>query len=278
MRALFSVGVALAVAGGGCAGVAAAAPASPEATPLTAIEACPASSAGGVPILLIHGTNATVEKSLGPVQQALLEDGRCVYGLEFNSMQPLSASVDYFAGAVDRIREVNHVTAIDVVGKSQGALIARAVSVRSADRATPPLRHVVAISGPQHGVSQTVAGVDITPIGARTPLFNLIDRAAMRDMLVGSPFMTELGRGPMTAPGVHYTMLASRYDQIVTPYSNAFVDEPNVKNILIQDGCEEDRAGHLAESTDPRTVDLVLNALDPVRHPVVRCVPNTDER
>ncbi|MGW5924089.1 esterase/lipase family protein [Nocardia fluminea] len=276
MRTFISVGVALLVAGGSCGGVATAEPTPPVTTPLTAIDACPIGSIDDVPVLLIHGTNATVEKSLGPVRQALLEDGRCVYGLEYDSMQPISSSVGYFTAAVERIREVNHAATIDVVGKSQGALIARAVSLEFTD--PHPLRHVVAISGPQHGVTHTVAGVDITPLGARTSALNLLDRAAVRDMLVGSPYLTELNSGPMTAPGVRYTMLASQYDQIVAPHTIAFVDGANVTNVLIQDGCPEDRAGHLAESTDPRTVDLVLNALDPARHPAVRCVPNNDER
>ncbi|NNH69267.1 hypothetical protein HLB23_05175 [Nocardia uniformis] len=276
MRALFNIGVALAVSGGACAGVAAAAPPPPMTAPPSSIAACASSSTGAVPVLLIHGTNATVEKSLGPVRRALLEDGRCVYGLEYDSMQPVSQSVDFFTAAVERIREVNHGTAIDVVGKSQGALIARAVSLEFTD--PHPLRHVVAISGPQHGIAKIVAGVDITPLGAQTPALNLLDRAAVRDMLVGSPYLTELNSGPMTAPDVRYTMIASKYDRIAAPYPIAFVDGPNVTNILIQDGCPVDRAGHLAESTDPRTVDLVLHALDPERHPVVRCLPNDDER
>lgn len=276
MRTVFSMFVALAVAGGACTAVAAAEPAPPSTTALTAIDPCPAGTLDDAPVLLIPGTNATVEKSLGPVRQALLEDGRCVYGLEYDSMQPISLSVDYFTAAVERIRAINDTTALDVVGKSQGALIARAVSVEFTD--PHPLRHVVAISGPQQGVTASVAGVDITALGAHTPALNLLDRAAVRDMLVGSPYLTELNSGPMTAPAVRYTMLASAYDQIVSPPSVAFVDAPNVANILIQDGCPEDRAGHLAESTDPRTIDLVLNALDPVRHPTVRCLPNTDER
>lgn len=97
-------------------------------------------------------------------------------------------------------------------------------------------------------------------------------------MLIGSPYLTTLNSGPMTAPTVRYTMIATETDKIVTPYTSGFIDAPNVTNVLLQDGCPQDRAGHLTESTDPRTVDLTLHALDPVRHPQVRCLPNTDER
>ncbi|MFE9786977.1 hypothetical protein ACFYO7_16510 [Nocardia salmonicida] len=54
------------------------------------------------------------------------------------------------------------------------------------------------------------------------------------------------------------------------PYTSAFIDAPNVANILVQDGCPEDHTGHIAGSTDSRTTDLGLHALDPVRHPTIR--------
>ncbi len=277
MRPIARISAALAVAAIVCSPTAAADPAPPGATPLASLDACPAQTRGEPPVLLIHGTNASVEKSLGPTRQALLDDGRCVYGLDYNSMQPISTSTDYFAAAVDRITELNPGTSIDIVGKSQGALIARAVSLRFADRQPNPIRQVVSISGPQHGVTEGVAGIDLTPLGASTPIFPLVGRDALRDMLIGSPYLTALNAGPMTAPTVRYTMIATETDRLVTPYTSGFVDAANVTNVLLQDGCPQDRAGHLSESTDPRTIDLTLHALDPARHPGIRCVSNTDE-
>lgn len=102
--------------------------------------------------------------------------------------------------------------------------------------------------------------------------------AALADMVAGSPFPTELNSGPMTAADVRYTMIATRDDAIVTRYTSAFIDAANVTNILVQDGCPQDRTGHIAGSTDPRTIDLALNALDPHKHPALRCVANDDRR
>ncbi|WP_405485063.1 esterase/lipase family protein [Nocardia sp. NBC_00511] len=247
------------------------------ATPLASLEACPDGTGASAPVLLVHGTNASVEQSLGPVRDGLLEDGRCVYGLDYDSRQPLSTSADYFTAAVDRILELNHTDAIDLVGKSQGGLIARAVSLEFAARPVNPIKTVVAISGPQHGVNQTVAGIDVTALVAQVP--GLHDRMpALADMLAGSAYLTELNSGPMTAPGVRYTMIASRDDQIATPFTTAFIDAPDVTNIVIQDGCPDDHAGHLAETSDPRTVDLTLHALDPQLHPTIRCAANNDRR
>ena len=48
-------------------------------------------------------------------------------------------------------------------------------------------------------------------------------------------------------------MTATSYDRTVTPYTSAFIDAPNVTNILVQDGCPEDHTGHIAGSTDPNS-------------------------
>lgn len=157
------------------------------ATPLDSIDACPTGTSG-IPFLLIHGTNATLEKSLGPTRQALVDDGRCVYGPEYDSSRPLSASVDYFTAVVDRILAVNHADSIAVAGKSQGGLIARAVSLRFAPRPINSLRQVVTISGPHHGIGPEFPGVDLGSVASRVPVVT----PAMRDMLAGSAFLTSI--------------------------------------------------------------------------------------
>ncbi|MFQ6331277.1 esterase/lipase family protein [Nocardia sp. CWNU-33] len=278
MHALTKIGAAAAITCVTTYGSATAHAAPPQTeTPLSSIEACANGTRSSTPVLLVHGTNATVQQSLGSVRDGLLEDGRCVYGLDYDSRQALSTSAEYFAAAVERIIEINHTDSIELVGKSQGGLIARAVSLEFADRPVNPIKKVVAISGPQHGVSKTVGGVEVTALAGQVP--GLRDKMpALVDMLAGSDYLNELNRGPMTAPGVRYTMIASRDDAIATPYTTAFIDAPNVTNIVIQDGCPDDHAGHLAETTDPRTIDLTLHALDPQRHPIIRCTANNDRR
>ncbi|WP_339429148.1 esterase/lipase family protein [Nocardia spumae] len=261
----------VAAAGLMCPGAASGEPSG--ATPLDSLTACPAGT-GAVPVVLIHGTNATVDTSLGLTRQGLVADGRCVYGPDYDSTEPLSVSVDYLAAVIDRILELNGARMVDVVGKSQGGLIARAVSLTFSQRDSHPVRQVVAISGPQHGVTISAGSAEIGSVASALPGLP----PALRDMLAGSPFLTALDSNGMTAAGVRYTLIGTRTDRVVTPYTSSFIDAPDVTNILIQDGCPEDLAGHLAESADPRTVDLTLHALDPNRHPDVRCVANSDER
>ena len=66
---------------------------------------------------------------------------------------------------------------------------------------------------------------------------------------------------------MQYTVITTRYDEVVTPYTSAFLAGANVTNITVQDGCKLDLSDHLAISYDRRALAMVRNALDP-EHPV----------
>jgi triacylglycerol lipase len=64
-------------------------------------------------------------------------------------------------------------------------------------------------------------------------------------------------------PGVTYTMIMTRYDLLVLPYTSGVLEGHT--NIVVQDVCPEDFADHAAVAYDPVVHRLVLNALDPTR-------------
>jgi hypothetical protein len=88
---------------------------------------------------------------------------------------------------------------------------------------------------------------------------------ACSEQLAGSAFLTHLNAGHETEPGVHYTVIETRYDDVVTPYTSAFLSGAN--NITVQNGCPIDLGDHLAIIYDRRALALTENALDPA-HPV----------
>ncbi|GAE73361.1 triacylglycerol lipase precursor [Cutibacterium acnes JCM 18916] len=54
--------------------------------------------------------------------------------------------------------------------------------------------------------------------------------ASYEQQLGFSNFNKELyGNGPVTRPGVKYTVIEGRYDDAVVPFTNAFLNEPGVK-------------------------------------------------
>ena len=84
----------------------------------------------------------------------------------------------------------------------------------------------------------------------------------------GSAFLNALNASP-TVPGVNYTVIESWDDEVVTPYTNAFLPgrperhqhhrQPAVRAGLVSD--------HLEIAADPVAMADMLNALDPA-HPV----------
>jgi hypothetical protein len=85
--------------------------------------------------------------------------------------------------------------------------------------------------------------------------------------------MTALNSGGDTAPGVSYTSIESSYDEVVTPYTSAFLSGPNVTNVNLQQQCFLDDGEHLSMPYDHIADADVLTALDPAhpRHPA--CYP-----
>ena len=112
-------------------------------------------------------------------------------------------------------------------------------------------------------------------LGAR----NLIDSAdassceACVQQEEGSSFLAALNAKP-TVPGVSYTVIESADDEVVTPYTNAFLPAaPNVTDIALQHQCPLDATDHVEIASDPVAMADTLNALDPGSPVSVPCVP-----
>ncbi len=89
---------------------------------------------------------------------------------------------------------------------------------------------------------------------------------------VGSDFLTGLNSGGETVPGVTYTVITTTGDEVVTPYSSAFLPPAaDVTDITVQDQCGLDASDHLEIAYDPIALTDVLNALDPAHPRPVPC-------
>jgi hypothetical protein len=95
----------------------------------------------------------------------------------------------------------------------------------------------------------------------------LTDCPACREQEAGSRFITNLNAGGETNPNVSYTVIESANDEVVTPYTSAFLaPAKNVRNILLQDQCSLDQGEHLSMPYDHIADADVLTALD-LAHP-----------
>jgi triacylglycerol lipase len=80
------------------------------------------------------------------------------------------------------------------------------------------------------------------------------------------------GSGP-AVDDVTYTMIMTRNDELVQPYTSGRLHGDHVTNIVLQDRCPGDLSEHVAVAFDPVTARHVLNALDPDHASPVRCDP-----
>jgi hypothetical protein len=133
---------------------------------------------------------------------------------------------------------------------------------------------VVALAPPTHG---TTFGV-LVSVGTFLGLGPLVDQVlrqfgcpACEELIVGGAAVEQLTTGPIAQPGVTYTVIASRFDALVTPHETSFIREPGVTNKFVQDVCPLDPVGHVGLAFDPTVAQLVANALDPAHAQRVVC-------
>jgi len=109
----------------------------------------------------------------------------------------------------------------------------------------------VSLGSPQHG----------------TALANLADffvgclgMTACLQMQVGSSFLDNLNAGDDTPGVVEYTAIATSYDELVRPVSNAYLDG-GARNANVQSYCWFRVVGHLGLILDGTVYGLVRSAL-----------------
>jgi hypothetical protein len=135
------------------------------------------------------------------------------------------------------------------------------------------VKRYVGVSGVKHGTTLHGLGTFFADYdsffpGAPDPTDGACD--SCRQFLVGSDYIRAIeARAP--APGVIYTNIATRYDELVTPYTSSFMQGRNVTNIDLQARCALDFSDHLSIISSPITGDHILNALDPAHARPARC-------
>ncbi|MDO9352898.1 MAG: alpha/beta fold hydrolase [Solirubrobacteraceae bacterium] len=263
------------------------------------------------PVVLLHGTYANMFNSFASLSPAIRRQGYCVFALDYgkgllggvNGTKSVRSSSKELATFVDKVLAATGAAQVDLVGYSQGGLVARsylrfdggaaaAPSTADAASAQPPsttsaaattnkVHALIGLSTPNHGTDLLGFKTTLEARGL-TPVLRLIAGDAAGDLLSGSPALTELNAGGETLPGVRYTMIGTRTDIISRPYTDAFIQlrpadtvptsaspvtppagGATVRNIPLQQGCAIDASDHFSITYSPRATAHVLRALDP---------------
>ncbi|MET9503199.1 alpha/beta fold hydrolase [Streptomyces sp. NPDC006622] len=239
---------------------------------------CRPSAAHPRPVVLVHGTfGNSVDNWLG-LAPYLEHRGYCVFSLDygqlpgvpfFHALGPIEKSAEQLSAYVDKVLAATGATEADLVGHSQGGMMPR-YYLRFLGGA-PKVNALVGIAPNNHGA--TLGGLThLLPFFPGAEDLLTAATPALGQQLVGSDFMKKLNEGGDTVPGVRYTVIATRYDEVVTPHRTQFLSGANVRNILIQDLCPLDLSEHaLLALTDRIAFHEVANALDPAHATTTTC-------
>jgi triacylglycerol esterase/lipase EstA (alpha/beta hydrolase family) len=208
-----------------------------------------------------------------------LEDrGYCVFSLDygqlpgvpfFHALGPIDESAEQLSAYVDKVLAATGAAEADLVGHSQGGMMPRYYLKFLGGAAK--VNALVGIAPNNHGT--TLAGLTrLLPYFPGAEEFLTAATPALAQQIQGSDFMTRLNAGGDTVPGVRYTVIATRYDEVVTPYRSQFLSGTDVHNVLIQDLCPLDLSEHaLLGLTDRIAFHEVANALDPAHATPTTC-------
>ncbi|MFF0964985.1 esterase/lipase family protein [Streptomyces sp. NPDC003703] len=239
---------------------------------------CKPSAAHPRPVVLVHGTfGNSVDNWLG-LAPYLTARGYCVFSLDygqlpgvpvFNGLGPIDRSAGQLSAYVDKVLAATGAAKADLVGHSQGGMMPRYYLKFLGGAAK--VNALVGIAPDSHGT--TLSGLtNLLPYfpGAK----DLISAATpgLADQIAGSPFVTRLNEGGDTVPGVHYTVIATQYDEVATPWRTQYLSGSDVRNVLLQDLCPLDLSEHVAIGTVDRIAfHEVANALDPAHATATTC-------
>jgi triacylglycerol esterase/lipase EstA (alpha/beta hydrolase family) len=263
------------------AGVAAAL-ANPSASPPGANEACQPSAAHPYPVVLVNGTGEDMADGFSALSPLLADNGYCVFAANFggspgNLLQgtgDITQSAAELASFVTQVLAATGASKVDLVGHSQGGMMPRYYLKFLGGAAK--VQTLVGLAPSNHGTTLDGLATLETELatvlpGVSTTLGSACQACAQQ--IAGSSFLTSLNAGGDTVAGPTYTVIETRNDEIVTPYTSAFLSGPHVTNIVLQNVCPLDQTDHIGIADDTVALHLVLNALDPAHPQLVPCVP-----
>jgi triacylglycerol esterase/lipase EstA (alpha/beta hydrolase family) len=255
---------------------------SPTASPRGANNfSCKRSRAHPRPVILVHGTFEDMSNNWQALSPLLVNNGYCVFALNYGSFDgsgelgiyatgEIARSAEQLGSFVDEVLTATRARKVDLVGHSQGGMMPRYYLKFLGGAAK--VHTLVGLAPSNHGT--TLDG--ITTLGSFFPGSSGFVGSlcpACEEQEAGSAFLNSLNTGGDTVRGVKYTVIESANDEVVTPYTSAFLSGKNVNNILLQDQCTLDQGEHLSMAYDHIADADVLTALDPT-HPVTpACTP-----
>jgi triacylglycerol esterase/lipase EstA (alpha/beta hydrolase family) len=260
----------------------------PNASPLGANDnGCRPSAAHPFPVVLVHGTFENMLDNWNGLSPILKAAGYCVFALNYgnrtgiaglNGTDDMIKSANAIAPFVKQVLATTHASRVDLIGHSQGGALIRYYTDLLGGAST--VDQVIAMTPSNHftnldGLTNLVNALDLTPIVDGT--LNLLRLpAAVQQTTPNSPFYVNVNGDGETIPGVTYTNIGTRDDEVVTPFTQSFITAgpgATVDNITLQSVCANDQSDHLSVSYSKNVAQIILNTLDPNDQHAIFCYP-----
>jgi triacylglycerol lipase len=206
------------------------------------------------PVVVVHGTFGDMTFTTPAIAPVLQRLGYCVFALDYGrrATLPIEQSAAELGRFVDRVLAATGARRVSLVGHSQGGMMPRywIKFLGGAAKADD----LIGFSPSNHGTA-----TDGADWAAR-----YFDCPACAQQQAGSAFMQTLNAGDETPAPVSYTVIETRYDEVVTPYASEFLpptSDGRVTNVLLQDRCPADLSEHSGIIFDPVALEWMLDAL-----------------
>ncbi|TWH15693.1 triacylglycerol lipase [Rhodococcus rhodochrous J45] len=216
------------------------------------------------PVVLVHNTSGNRQVAWQTFSPLLANAGYCVFAPTFGAfpgpwpvsalggMAPLEPSTHQLSAFVDEVLAQTGAEKVDIVGHSQGTLVA---AKWIGDGGAGKVDRLVSLAPLWDGTTI------VTSDGVMRD-FEYATCPACADMLPGSQFLEDLAATGRFVESVEYTNILTAHDDVVQPYTSGLGDDPNVTDIVLQDVCASAKTTHLEMLADRLTAELVLSTLD----------------
>ena len=202
-----------------------------------------------LPAVIVHGTFGDQRSLLERLSLSLKKDGFCVYSLDYGNRAtgPIEQSAQQLKTFVERVRTSTGAAKVELVGHSQGGMMPRYYIKNLGGAAA--VEDLVGLAPSNHGTT-------INQAFSASPSCVACDQQR-----AGSPFLRALNSPDETPGDVDYTQVETRLDEVVVPYTSAFLTPgPQSTNITLQDRCPADAAEHLTIPSDKQAIAWTLDA------------------
>jgi hypothetical protein len=240
------------------------------------------SSTHPIPLILVHGTWENQSDNFQALSPFFKNNGFCVYSFNYGGNPgdvfwgygSIATSAGQLGTFVNSVLARTGAKQVDLVGHSQGGLMPRYYIKFLGGQGK--VHDLVGLAPSNHGTTLSGIATLGSDLGVNSSLASL--QPAAIDQTIGSPFMTKLNSCPngpdadiCAGDPTKYTVIETNGDQVVTPYTNAFLK--GATDITVNNVCPLELSEHLGMTYSENVAQLALKALDPTVTKNV-CVPS----